>query len=78
MAAPLIAGLPPGLELGAAYIVRVNALDATTGNVVTGVNVSNVTIEAQDLSGASDQVTLEPVENVVLLPIAEGQEAAPA
>ena len=44
--------LPPGLELSGAYTISVTALDAATGNVVTNVNVSDVTIEVELTSGS--------------------------
>jgi hypothetical protein len=49
MAQPLIVTLPPGLDLWPGCTIRVTAVNPTTGAVVSGVKVSNVTIE-----GASD------------------------
>jgi hypothetical protein len=49
MAQPLTVALPPNLDLGAGYIIRVTALDAATGADVAGVNVSNITFEVDDL-----------------------------
>jgi hypothetical protein len=53
MAQPLIVPLPPGLDLGGGTEIRVTALDPTTGNTVAGVNVSNVTLEVDEIGGAS-------------------------
>lgn len=44
MAQPMTIALPPGVDLWDGCIIRVTALDPTTGNTVTGVNVSNVTL----------------------------------
>ncbi|MGH2835422.1 MAG: hypothetical protein ACRDUT_00070 [Mycobacterium sp.] len=49
--APLIAGLPPSLDLGAGMTIRVTALDAATGDLVSGVNIDTSVITANDLSG---------------------------
>lgn len=51
MAKPLIVSLPPDLELWGGCIIRVTALDPTTGNEVAGVKVSNVTIEVDQTGG---------------------------
>jgi hypothetical protein len=50
MAQKLTAALPPDLDLPANFIVRVSALDPTTGALVSGVNVSNVAIVADSLT----------------------------
>jgi hypothetical protein len=39
VAAPVLAPMPDGLNLGSGYTLRVTALDPTTGNLVAGVNV---------------------------------------
>jgi hypothetical protein len=51
VAQPLIVALPPNLDLWSGCIVRVAALDPTTGDVVTGVDISNVTLEVDNLAG---------------------------
>lgn len=52
MAAPLIAGLPPNLNLPSGYQIRFAALDPTDGSAVSGVNVVNATLYVQsDTSG---------------------------
>jgi len=53
MAQPLSVSLPPGLDLGGGCQIRVTALDPTTGDTVTGVKVSNVTLEVDQLGGGS-------------------------
>jgi len=49
----LIAGLPPELELTDGYIIRLTAIDATTGADVAGVVVNNAAIYAQNVGGGS-------------------------
>lgn len=44
MAAPVVASLPPALDLPGGYTVRFTALDPTTGAVVSGVTISAATI----------------------------------
>jgi hypothetical protein len=53
VAKPLIVPLPSGLDLDGGCIIRVTALDPDTGAVVTGVKVSNVTIEVDDIGKGS-------------------------
>jgi hypothetical protein len=48
---PLIVALPPNLDLWGGCVVRVAALDPSTGNVVPGVTVSTVTLEVDNLAG---------------------------
>lgn len=45
MPQPVTAGLAPGIQLEGGYIVRVTALNPTTGNVVSGVVVSSVSMQ---------------------------------
>lgn len=52
MAAPLVVPLTPGITVSGDYIIRVTALDAATGNLVTGVNVSAGAILATDVAGS--------------------------
>lgn len=51
MAQVLNAGLPPGLRLGPGWQVQLVAVDATTGNTVAGVKVSNATLAARNIGG---------------------------
>ena len=46
MATPLDASMPPGLDLGPGFTLRVTALSATDGSVVSAVNVSGLSILA--------------------------------
>lgn len=56
MPLPVIAGLPPNLALPSGYVIRLTALDPTTGNVVTGVKVSDVSFYVRDVSGTTEDV----------------------
>ena len=51
MSQPLIVALPPNLDLGGQCEIRVTALDPATGATMSGVNVSHVTLQVDDLSG---------------------------
>lgn len=51
MAQPIELPLPPNLELDDTYVVRVTAIDPTTGNTVAGVQVGAVTLMVDNLSG---------------------------
>lgn len=51
MSQPLQVALAPNLYLWGNCVLRVAALDPTTGADVSGVNVSNVTIEVELTSG---------------------------
>lgn len=67
MPKPLIAGLPPALDLSAGYILRVTALDPTTGVAVTGVALSDVSLFVTDLQGNLGDLSPDPL----LVPSAE-------
>lgn len=51
MAQPLIVPLPPALDLWEGCTIRITAVSPTTGAGVGGVNVSNVSIEADQTAG---------------------------
>jgi hypothetical protein len=51
MSAPLELPMPPDYDLDDTYQIRVTAIDAATGAVVAGVNVGNVTLMVDNLSG---------------------------
>lgn len=51
MAQPFDLPLPPNLFLSGGYKIRVTALDPTTGAVVSGVNVSDVTLQVEQIAG---------------------------
>jgi hypothetical protein len=54
MSAPHIVALPPDVDLDGGSIIRVTAIDPTTGNTVAGVRISDVSIQVIDVSGAGD------------------------
>jgi hypothetical protein len=58
---PLIAGLPPDLDLSAGYVVRLNALDPATGLEVSGVALSDVSVFVTDLQGNIGDLTPDPL-----------------
>lgn len=49
MAAPLVVPMTPGITVSGDYIIRITALDATTGNLVTGVKISAGAILASNV-----------------------------
>jgi hypothetical protein len=51
MAAPTKAGIAPGLDLTSDFIVQFTALDPSTGAVVTGVSVSDVSLLVENVNG---------------------------
>jgi len=51
MAAPLKAGIPPGLDLTSDYVIQFTALSPTTGAVDTGVVISNASLLVDNLGG---------------------------
>ena len=53
MAQPLELPMFENFDLDERYVVRVTALDPTTGAVVPGVNVGAVTLMVDNLSGGS-------------------------
>lgn len=61
MAAPLMVGMTPGVTVEGSYIIRITALDATTGNVVSGVNVTSAAFIATDLQGSQPELPPSPV-----------------
>jgi hypothetical protein len=61
MAAPQQAGLPPFFTLSSGMVVRLTALDATTGAVVTGVQVGNVAISIDKEAIAGPVLIPSPV-----------------
>ena len=75
MAAPTTAALAPDRDLGGGYIVQVVALDASTGAVLTGLVVTDAVMVVENIGAGDLPGAVEPVENVVLLPIAQGEAA---
>lgn len=53
MPAPLTASIPIGLDLPDGYIIRFTAINAADGTTVANVVVSDVTIEAESVSGGT-------------------------
>jgi len=51
MPRPVKVGMPQEVTIGATYTLQVAALDQSTGSDVAGVNISNMTIEVENLSG---------------------------
>lgn len=69
MPAPMKTGLPPDCILSAGYIVRLTALDATTGATVAGVTLSDITFFVTDMApgildeGEAPEPLLVPLQN---------------
>lgn len=53
MAHPFTASMPQLLDLADGYIIRLNALDPTTGAAVAGVKVTDVSIFGTNLGSAA-------------------------
>lgn len=51
MAAPLKTSMPPDVIIDSGYMLRIAALDSTTGNAVANVNISNMVIEVETIAG---------------------------
>lgn len=65
-AEPLVAALPPDLTLYAGCVVRLVAIDPTTGATVAGVNVGNVSLFVRNVGGgALDELDFGPFRLVV-------------
>lgn len=62
MAAPQNVTLPLGFTLADGMQVRITALDATTGDLVTGVIVSNVSIDVDPLAGSGVDVKVPALD----------------
>jgi len=60
-AEPLIAGLPPDCELSAGYVIRIVALDPTTGATVSGVSLSDISLFVTDMHGNLDNLAPDPL-----------------
>lgn len=61
MAIPLSGPLPLNLDLTGDYIIRLNAIDATTGATVSGVTVSLATYQVTPTGGTTaDQLQAGP------------------
>lgn len=51
-AQPLIADMPQDLDLGGGFILRVTAVDPSTGALISGVKVSNLVLTVNPIAGA--------------------------
>lgn len=60
MAQPLTVSLPPNLELWGGCTIQVTALDPSTGDHVSDVDVSNVTLEVALVEGGVDDLAVGP------------------
>lgn len=54
MAKPVTANLPPDLDLADGYVIRLAALDPTTGAAVASVVVTDVSLFGTNLGGTAD------------------------
>jgi len=54
VAVPLVAGLAPGITLTSGYIVKLIAVDPTTGANVTGVVVNNISMQVSTADPPED------------------------
>lgn len=61
MPEPLTAGLPLDCTLSAGYVMRLVALDPTTGNTVAGVNLSDISFFVTDLMGNAQDDAPNPL-----------------
>jgi hypothetical protein len=53
MAEPFVAPMPPYLDLPSGFTLRINAVDPASGNQVTGVRLTEVTVMIENLGGGS-------------------------
>jgi hypothetical protein len=63
----LKAAFPPGLDLPGGWTIELDAVDATSGASVSGVTVSNVTIQVELVSGQAPAEGELKLVNPVLL-----------
>lgn len=61
MPEPLIAGLPPDCQLSAGFVIRLTALDPTTGVAVTGVEITEGSLLVTDVHGNIDNLAPDPL-----------------
>lgn len=67
MAAPQQAPLPPFFDLGDGMLVRITAVDATTGAVVPDVIVSNVSLAVDPAGDAESLPSPSPVSGAYVM-----------
>ena len=70
MAAPLDGAIPPALEIRDKYIIRFAALSVADGSAVSGVTVSDVTVQLDPLSAL--EIKIEQGEYVLVPGPSEG------
>lgn len=70
MAQPLTVAFPAGLKLSDGWVVRITAVDPTTGAVVPGVDITEALITVDNLSGTDLGSGQFVVVNPVLIPAA--------
>lgn len=68
MAAKQVNPLPLDFHLWSGCIVRVTAIDPTTGDPVAGVKLSSVSLEVQNMTGGNLEEGVFQVVNPVLVP----------
>ena len=61
MARPLVAGLAPDIVLAPGYVLRVTALDPSSGAVVAGVTVSDVSLQVQTIESEAEVAVPPPI-----------------
>ena len=54
MSQPLVVSMAPNIIVSGGYTLRVTAVNAATGAVVAGVNISDVSFEVEDLRGSGE------------------------
>ena len=64
----------PQVELTGGAILRLEAIDPTTGAAVGGVVAKNMVIYASEGSGAGDTGPPEPLKEIYVLPTAQTQK----
>jgi len=71
MPQPLIAALPLELVMESGYVIKVNALDPTTGAEITGVRVTDVTLQVRPIHLSAPVGTDGADEMPLLVPFLE-------
>jgi hypothetical protein len=71
MAIPQEGSLPPFFVLESGYIVRLTALDPVSGAVVSGVVISNGSIDVDNVNDATPSLTLPSTVSGAYLAAAE-------
>lgn len=60
MAQPLIAPLPPDIDLSAGCVIRIRGVNPSTGATVGGIVLNNVTIQVRQTQGAFGDLAVGP------------------